>query len=81
MPQYLYDKWKKDDSLKKLLRNIFDKFYNKSDLALPDHFMGKYLEVYEKDKMCGLHIFLLKPVRALSTELQRIFFFFFYSLN
>ena len=67
MPPQLRDRWKTDDEVKDQLRTVFQKFQKaNSDPAISqDYFKGKYMEVYEKDEMCGTHIFKLKQVRHL----------------
>lgn len=64
MPKVLHGRYQKDCKIRKKLKEVFEQF---SELnADNSHFVNKFLEVYEKDKMCGRHIFPLKGVRIYS---------------
>ena len=65
MPKFLVDKYRKEPKMQVKLRNTFDRFVKLSESVGIDHYFGKYVEVYEKDKMCGRHIYRLRPVRWL----------------
>jgi len=63
MPATMKKRWRKDQQMQDQLRSTFERFSGIVNVAEhPDYFIGKYLEVYEKDEMCGTHIFRLKPV-------------------
>ncbi len=63
MPSQLFQRWKRDAEVKDQLGSVFHKFYSPNAPANSDHLRSKYIEVYEKDEMCGTHIFKLKQVR------------------
>lgn len=65
MPKFLVDKYRKDQEMQGKLHNTFDRFVKLSESVPIEHFTGKYVEVYEKDKMCGRHIYRLRQVRIL----------------
>ncbi len=60
MPKFLVDKYQKDQEMKDKLRSTFDRFNAIEGTA--EHLKTKYMEVYEKDKMCGRHIYRLSTV-------------------
>lgn len=62
MPIQLSERWREDQEVKDQLKSVFDKFYGPNTPANPDHFKAKFIEVYEKDEMCGTYIFKLKQV-------------------
>ena len=63
MPKFLKEKYKKDNDMEKKLRDTFSKFKDiRKNLNGLDHYEAKYMEVYEKDMMCGKHIFRIKSV-------------------
>ena len=67
MPAKMKKKWKRDDQMQRQLRNTFDRFFKINEPARSlDFFLEKYLEVYEKDGMCGTHIFRLRHVSAVT---------------
>ncbi len=72
MPLQLSERWRDDLEVKDQLKSVFDKFYGVNTPANPDHFKAKYIEVYEKDEMCGTHIFKLKQVRAMVSSLTTV---------
>ena len=60
MPKFLHKRYKKDIKVEEKVRETFDRFH---ELNVDNsHYINKFLEVYEKDKMCGRHIFPLKEV-------------------
>lgn len=62
MPRFLVEKYMKDQEMKRKLQITFDRFNKIQENITADHFVSKYIEVYEKDKMCGRHIYRLKQV-------------------
>ena len=61
MPEFLYKRYKKDSKVEEKIKETFDRFH---ELDVDNnHYVSKFLEVYEKDKMCGRHLFPLKQVR------------------
>lgn len=62
MPKVLHRRYKKDGRISKKLKEVFEQFH-KLD-ADDSHYVSKFLEVYEKDKMCGHHLFPLKRVSS-----------------
>ena len=60
MPKVLHKKKKKDGNISKKLKEIFEQFHELD--ANDSHYVSKFFEVYEKDKMCGYHWFPLKRV-------------------
>ena len=64
MPKYLRDKCTKEEAIDKKVREIFGRFQNiRANVGL-EHYEAKYVEVFEKDVMCGKHIFRLKTVSS-----------------
>ena len=61
MPEFLLKRYKKDEKIGPKLKETFDRFHELSNVD-SSHYVNKFLEVYEKDKMCGRHIFPLKQV-------------------
>ena len=60
MPEFLIKRYKKEKKVEEKVRETFERFH---ELNVDDsHYVNKFLEVYEKDKMCGRHIFPLKQV-------------------
>ena len=61
-------KHKTDSGMQYMLRNTFSKFIGfrgpggegPNPEATTAHYRSKYIEVYEKDEMCGTHIFRLE---------------------
>ena len=64
MPKVLHRRYQKDCKIRKKLKEIFEQFHRLN--ADSSHYASKFLEVYEKDKMCGCHIFPLKAVWDIS---------------
>ena len=65
MPKFLKEKCKKDEVMEKKLLDNFCKFREiRGRLEGLEHYEAKYMEVYEKDAMCGKHIFRLKSVSS-----------------
>ncbi len=63
MPKFLKEKLKKDSAMEKKLRDTFSRFKEiRNELHGLEHYEAKYMEVYEKDMMCGRHIFRIKSV-------------------
>jgi len=63
MPKFLRERCRKDNDMEKKLRDTFSKFKDiRGSLNGLDHYEAKYMEVYEKDMMCGKHIFRIKSV-------------------
>ncbi|KAL5463597.1 hypothetical protein EMCRGX_G032510 [Ephydatia muelleri] len=56
LPPSLKKLWHSDKKTRDTVRQVFEKF---SDVRLDseNHFKAKYLEVFEQDKMCGIHVF------------------------
>jgi hypothetical protein len=52
----------KDHLVEEKLRDIFHRFKDIRQNVGKNHYESKYVEVYEKDAMCGKHIFRLKTV-------------------
>lgn len=66
MPNFLYRRYQRDCKVRKKLKEVFDRFYM---LSVDDgHYINKFLEVYEKDAMCGKHAFPLKQVCTLDAS-------------
>ena len=67
MPLQLWEKWMTDKTLKEQLKNTFGKFFPKSEDVTVEqhvnHLRGKYIEVYERDDMCGTHSFMVHQFR------------------
>jgi hypothetical protein len=61
MPEFLLKRYKKDTKIGEKLKETFDRFHELTNVD-NGHYINKFLEVYEKDKMCGRHIFPLKQV-------------------
>ena len=60
MPDFLHKRYKKDSKVEEKVKETFDRFH---ELNVDNsHYINKFLEVYEKDKMCGRHLFPLKQV-------------------
>lgn len=73
MPEFLYKRYKKENKVEEKIKETFDRFH---ELDVDDsHYVSKFLEVYEKDKMCGRHLFPLKQVR------QGVYFALFCQLS
>ena len=67
MPDFLHKRYKKDTRMKEKFKETFDRFH---ELSVDNsHYINKFLEVYEKDKMCGRHIFPLKQVNQSCLQL------------
>ena len=62
MPEFLLKRYKKDSKVKEKVKDTFDRFYTLT--VDSSHYVNKFLEVYEKDKMCGRHPFPLKQVSS-----------------
>ena len=62
MPKFLYQRYQQDYKVQKKLKEVFDRFYELS--VDGSHYINKFLEVYEKDSMCGYHMFSLKQVAS-----------------
>ena len=60
MPEFLYKRYKKDSKVEEKVKETFDRFHELN--VDSSHYINKFLEVYEKDKMCGRHLFPLKQV-------------------
>lgn len=60
MPKVLHRRYQKDCKIRKKLKEVFEQFHELH--ADNSHYVSKFLEVYEKDKMCGHHLFPLKEV-------------------
>ena len=60
MPKFLHKRFQRDCKVRKKLKELFDQFHNLN--VDSSHYVSKFLEVYEKDKMCGHHLFPLKLV-------------------
>ena len=58
MPKSLQRRLHRDARVKKKMKEVFDQFYRLN--AGSSHYVCKFLEVYEKDRMCGCHVFPLK---------------------
>ena len=65
MPKFLVEKYQRDPEMRQKLKSTFERFSAIQENISPEHFVGKYIEVYEKDKMCGRHIYRLRQVHAL----------------
>ncbi len=62
MPKFLKDKCTKKHDVDEKLRDTFRRFKDIRKSVELEHYESKYVEVFEKDMMCGKHIFRLKPV-------------------
>ena len=60
MPKVLHKRYQRDCKVRKKLKEVFELFHKLT--ADNSHYVSKFLEVYEKDKMCGCHLFPLKQV-------------------
>ena len=56
MPPSLKKPWNSDTKIRDSVKQVFEKF-NDAGFDSENHFKAKYLEVYEQDKMCGIHVF------------------------
>lgn len=63
MPKFLYRRYQQDYRVRKKLKEVFDCFYELN--VDGSHYVNKFLEVFEKDGMCGCHMFPLKQVDLL----------------
>ncbi len=66
MPKFLTDKYHKDPEMKHKLQSTFERF--NAIEGTSEHLKTKYMEVYEKDKMCGRHIYRLSTVSELAVS-------------
>ena len=62
MPKVLHRRYQKDCKIRMKLKEVFEQFRELN--ADNSHYVSKFLEVYEKDKMCGHHLFPLKEVNS-----------------
>ena len=69
MPKFLRERCKKEETVDKKLRETFARFKAIRNNVGMEHYDAKYMEVYEKDVMCGKHIFRLKAVSGLTVLL------------
>ena len=60
MPKFLLRRYKRDYKVRKKLEEVFECFA-KLDVD-SSHYVQKFLDVFEKDEMCGHHVFPLKKV-------------------
>ena len=60
MPKFLFKRYQRDCKVRKKLKELFDQFYKLN--VGSSHYVSKFLEVFEKDEMCGHHVFPLKQV-------------------
>lgn len=63
MPKFMKKECSKQ-SVDAKLRDTFKKFKDIRSTIKVEHYEAKYMEVYEKDLMCGKHIFRLKNVSS-----------------
>ena len=63
MPKFLKDKCTRKREVDEKLRDAFKRFKDIQKLKVgTGHYESKYVKVYEKDMVCGKHIFRLKIV-------------------
>lgn len=56
MPPTLRKSWRSEKNIRDLVRQVFNRFSD-AGFDSENHFKSKYLEVFEQDKMCGIHVF------------------------
>ena len=71
MPPSLKKVWRSDKKIRDSVRQVFEKFRD-ANLESENHFKSKYLEVFEQDKMCGIHVFKATWVKCVCVRRDRV---------